>query len=87
MGDLINAGFEVFGFVAVSLSIVRLYKDKQVKGLSILTLVFFTSWGAWNLYYYPSLGQLCSTVGAACTFSANTIWVGMVLYYSKGENK
>lgn len=81
--DIINGLFEGFGFVAVSLSCLRLRKDKQVKGISLATTAFFTSWGLWNLYYYPSLGQSLSGVAAGLVCLANVYWCFLIVKYRK----
>lgn len=81
--DIINGLFESFGFIAVAFSCVRLLKDKQVKGVSLVTTTFFTSWGLWNLYYYPALGQMFSGVAAGLVCSANLFWCYLILKYRK----
>lgn len=79
--DLINGTFESLGSVAILLSCLRLLKDKQVKGVSLLTVSFFTGWGFWNLFYYPSLGQSVSGIAAGCVCAANLFWCGLILHY------
>ncbi len=75
--DFINAMFEGWGAVAIFANCVALYKSRQVRGVNFGSMVFFTSWGFWNLYYYPSLGQWASfTAGTAIVFF-NCIWLGM----------
>ena len=85
--DWINAAFELAGAAFVTLSIRRTLVDKCVRGLSWLTLAFFTSWGYWNLFYYPHLGQLASLVGAIALAAANTVWVWLVVYYVMKERR
>lgn len=85
--DLINGLFEVFGSVAVTFSCLRLLKDKQVKGLSLVTTVFFTSWGFWNLFYYPHMGQTLSTIAAGAVCAANTWWCILILKYREPAKK
>ena len=82
MADFVNGSFEILGGVFILLSCLRAYKDKQVKGISILMIGFFTAWGFWNLYYYPSLGQIWSFIGGLGVVSANTLYVSMLIYYS-----
>lgn len=81
--DLVNSLYECFGFVAISMSCWEVYRAKRVSGVSIITVIFFTSWGFWNLYYYPSLGQTLSGVGAGLTCIANVTWVWLILKYKK----
>lgn len=85
--DLINGMFEVLaGFMILNHCRI-LYKDKQVKGVSILSTVFFSLWGFWNLYYYPALDQWISFVCGILIVCANLLWVSMMIYYSKRRNQ
>jgi len=52
--DIINGSFELFGGILYLLNIKALYISKKVEGISLLPTVFFTSWGLWNLFYYPA---------------------------------
>lgn len=81
--DLINGLFEALGSIFVALSCIKLYKDKQVHGVSALTVGFFTSWGLWNLFYYPHLGQFWSSVAAGLVALVNAAWLGMIFYYRR----
>ena len=88
--DLVNGSFECLGGFAILQSIRRVLKDKQVKGVSVLHVAFFSLWGFWNLYYYPSLGQSLSFWGGVLVTVANTTWVCLLVYCSrhpKGEKK
>lgn len=79
--DLINGCFELFGGLLLCLNVYRLYCDKNVRGVSLVTMSFFTAWGYWNLYYYPSLGQILSLIGGVFLVAVSTVWVAMVAYY------
>ncbi len=83
--DVVNGCYEGFGGLMMLLNCYRLYKDKQVKGVSLVTTAFFTSWSFWNLYYYPSLGQWFSFSGGLIIGFFNALWVGMAVYYSKSK--
>lgn len=85
MEDLVNGLFEILAGGFVLLHCLRLYRDKQVKGVSIASTVFFTLWGCWNLHYYPSLGQTLSFYGGLFVVTANVIWVSMMIYYKRGQ--
>jgi hypothetical protein len=85
--DNVNGIYEMGGALALAWNCYTTYKDKEIKGLSIVSMVFFTSWGYWNLYYYPSLNQWMSTAGAAALVFFNTIWLGQAVYYTyRGKN-
>jgi hypothetical protein len=83
MSDAINGLFELIGGVLICLSIRQLNIDKQVKGVSILPTTFFASWGLWNIWFYPSLGCWFSFAGGLVVVTANIIWVGQMIYYSR----
>jgi hypothetical protein len=85
--DMINGLFEAFGALFMLKNIQTLYRDKQIKGVSKLTILFFTGWGYWNCYFYPSLNQPISFVAGACLAMANTIWVCQMVYYSRYKTK
>ena len=83
MNDLVNGAFETCGFFFILPSIIRLVQDKEVKGVSLIHAGFFWIWGLWNLYYYPSLNQQFSFYGGILLFTANTIWIVLLVYYDR----
>jgi hypothetical protein len=85
--DLVNGAFELFGGIFILNHCRTLRKDKEVKGVSIISIVFFSGWGIWNLYYYPHLDQWLSFAGGLLISAANLLWIGMLLYYSKNPQK
>ena len=85
--DTINGSYEILGGLALAWNCVRTYLDKEIKGISLASMLFFTSWGYWNLYYYPHLNQWVSTVGAAVMVLFNTIWMGQAIYYTRNNKK
>ena len=85
--DNVNGLYELLGGLFILLNCKKLLKDKKVKGISIIAVAFFASWGVWNLYYYPVLNQWCSFVGGIGIVVMNTIWICMMLYYIKKEKK
>lgn len=80
--DLINASFEVLAGGILTLNCWRLFKDKVVKGISPISVIFFTSWGVWNLYYYPYLSQPLSFWGGILVVGANGVWIVQMVYYT-----
>jgi uncharacterized membrane protein YfcA len=85
--DLINGAFGLGGFLALVLGIRRAYLDKQVRGVSVVQILFFAVWAYWNIYYYPSLGQWWSTGASVLLAVANTVWVGQLIYYTRKETR
>lgn len=79
--DIINGAFEILSGAFTAINIQQLVKDKTLKGVSWIPTGFFTLWGAWNLYFYSSLGLTISFIGSISIFVANMIWLGLVFYY------
>ena len=85
--DIVNGLFEASGTWFVWLSIRRLHSDKKVRGVHWLGVMFFATWGLWNLFYYPHLGQWWSFAGGLGIAVSNMIWLGQIAYYTKFEKK
>lgn len=85
--DLINGLFESAGGFFISLSIVKLYREKLVRGVSWVHAAFFSTWGLWNLYFYPHLDQWMSFYGGAFLVAANATWLGQIWYYLRAERE
>lgn len=80
--DRINALFETAGIFAALYNCLVLIQDAgTVRGVSVISTLFFTLWGAWNLYYYRHLGQTESQLAAGGLVAANSLWMGLFFYY------
>lgn len=79
--DIVTGGFETFGGIPILMSILKTHRDKRVTGLHVSSNLFFTTWGLWNLYYWPHLGQVAAFLGGVVLCLANVVWLGQVLYY------
>lgn len=90
--DLINGLFEMVGAVFLSINVYKIWQDKVLRGVHWTPTVFFSVWGFWNLFYYPSLDQWFSFFGGICIVTVNSIWLYLIFYYyvkshKKLENK
>ncbi len=81
--DFVNGIFELGGGILLVQNCRLLYRDKEVKGVSVPVTAFFAAWGLWNLFYYPHLEQWASFAGGLVIVSANLVWVGMAVYYAR----
>lgn len=81
--DSINGLFELLGAGAIWLSVRKLREDKKVRGFHWGQLGFFTSWGIWNLYYYPHLDQWLSFVGGLAVVGVNITYLAHIYMYRK----
>lgn len=84
--DLINGLIEISSAVVSSINVYRLYKDKQVKGFSVIPVIYFTLWGLWNLYFYPANNLIWSFIGGIFIVIVNGVWICQIYYY-KRKNK
>lgn len=83
MMDLINGLFELCASLFILNNCRVLYVQKQVRGISIISTIFFTLWGLWNVFYYPHLGQMLSFYAGVGVLFCNILWVSMMVYYTK----
>lgn len=84
MNDALNAIFELTGALFVWGNVVRLRRDREVRGVYWPTMGFFAAWGFWNLWYYPSLDQWFSFAAGLLLVAGNTAWVLMVVWMMRG---
>lgn len=83
--DIVNGTLEASGGLFILQSILKLHRDKQVRGVSWLHVGFFSAWWFWNLFYYPHLGQWVSFVGGIGIVVSNTFWLGQLIWYTHKE--
>ena len=82
---MINSIFEGGGALLLFMNIVRLYKDKQVRGFHWLPTLFFALWSVYNLFYYTHLNQMFSFAGACLMALFNMTFAIMAIYYIRKE--
>lgn len=85
--DAINGTFELCGGFFVCLHILKVMKDKEVKGVSVTAAVYFALWGLWNLYYYYHLQQTLSWFGGVFVTTANIVWVILIIHYLRTKKR
>ena len=82
LSDSINAFFDFGAAVALWRNVAQLRRDKRVQGVCISSTVFFTLWGYWNVWFYPSNGFPLSCIAGVFVVAANTAWIGLVIRYA-----
>jgi hypothetical protein len=85
--DTVNGSYEAIGGMFMLANCIKVHKDKEVKGISLVSSAFFCSWGCWNIVYYPSLNQWMSTIGAALLAFFNIIWLCQAFYYTRRNKR
>jgi hypothetical protein len=81
--DVVNGSFELLGSLLTWKNVWQVRRDGGYAGIYLPTVLFFMSWGAWNLYYYPHLNQWFSFVGGLSLVFANVSWVVMLLRFGR----
>lgn len=81
--DLVNGCFEASGSLFILMHVRRALLDRAVAGVSTVATAFFASWGFWNLFYYPHLGQWWSFAGGVAIVTANVAWVFLLIRYRR----
>lgn len=79
--DLINGLFELVAGVLSSMNVRAIYRDRGYSGVHWLPTALFSSWGLWNLYYYPHLDQWLSFFGGLSICGVNLTWLYLAFYY------
>lgn len=81
MIDQVTAVFQLGAVFFLCVNIFQLYKDRELKGISMFMMTFFTVWGYWGIFMFYTLGQpfsMWTNVGIA---GAYTVWLGMAIFY------
>jgi len=81
--DLVNGAFELGGAALLTLNVRALSRARRIEGVHWGPTVFFTAWGLWNLFYYPSLDQWASFAGGLAIVLVNAVWLGLLFRFSR----
>jgi hypothetical protein len=81
IADAVNGFFELVSAFMVYLHIRVIKKDKEVKGMSIVPIVFFTVWGFWNIFFYPYNGLYLSAIAGAVLALVNSYYFYLIMKY------
>lgn len=87
LADFINGSFEMVGGLLSLLNVRTILRDKQVRGMALAPLAFFTAWGYWNGFFYPHLDQWFSFVGSVLVAGVNSVWLALAVYYTRRERQ
>lgn len=85
--DIVNGLYECLGGLFIGMSVIKLHREKLVRGISWPHAAFFATWGYWNLYFYPHLDQWLSFAGGVVVVAANTYWLGQIVYYNRRQKR
>jgi hypothetical protein len=78
--DQVNSLFQLGAMISVLNHCRLMWRSKEANGVSILSTLFFASWGLWNLWFYTSLKQPWSFYASVGAMFANSFWVFSIWY-------
>lgn len=78
--DQVNALFQLGAMISVLNHCRLMWRSKEANGVSILSTLFFASYGIWNLWFYPGLEQWFSFAAAIGATAANLFWIFTIWY-------
>ncbi len=62
--DQINSGFVLMAALFYVLNLLKLMKDKEIKGISKISIGFFSLWNVWTLFFFIKVSEYWWTIGA-----------------------
>ena len=84
MYDQINSGFIFVAGIFYVLNLLKLIKDKDVKGISKLSIVFFSIWNIWTLFFFLMVTEFWWTIGAYIIVTVlNIVYIILMIKYSR----
>lgn len=83
--DLFNAFFEAGGSIFILNHSRVLLRDKTVRGVSLLSVLFFSCWGVFNMFYYDHLEQNFSWYAGIMVLISNSIYAYLIVYFRMKE--
>ncbi|HAI17539.1 MAG TPA: hypothetical protein DCM10_05685 [Xanthomarina gelatinilytica] len=87
MYDQINSGFIFVAGIFYVLNLLKLIKDKDVKGISKLSIVFFSIWNIWTLFFFLMVTEFWWTIGAYIIVTVlNVVYIILMIKYTREKN-
>ena len=79
--DMVNSFFPFVGSIFVILNIIKMHKDKELKGSHWFSPLFFYCGQIWGAYFMYTLHKWWSLAGAIVLTFFNFVWYFTMLYY------
>ena len=84
--DIVMATFQVGACFFLILSILTIFRDRDLKGVSVWMIGFFTLWtvyGSWNWYHLDQFWSFATSVTMGILYA---IWLSLAIF-TKIERK
>tara|TARA_Y100000356_G_C11247594_1_gene284937 strand:- start:768 stop:1034 length:267 start_codon:yes stop_codon:yes gene_type:complete len=87
MYDKINSAFIFVASIFYFLNLITLIKDKDVKGISKLSILFFSIWNIWTLFFFIQVSEFWWTIAAYVMVTLlNLVYIFLMFKYSRNKN-
>jgi uncharacterized protein with PQ loop repeat len=83
MNEFITAAFATVSGFMLLLNLRQAIRDKDVKGVSLITLWFFTCYAIWMTYYFWTLSEYWVVVPAIVNMMANIAYLSVATKYKR----
>jgi|TARA_R110000824_G_scaffold66566_1_gene172669 FtsH-binding integral membrane protein len=81
--DQINSAFVLTAAFFYVLNLFKLIKDKEVKGISKISIGFFSLWNVWTLFFFIKISEYWWTIGAYVLVAIlNVIYITLMIKYN-----
>ena len=81
MVDIINSIFEFGALIAAVVNIIKIYKDKKVRGVYWPAWIFYGIWSLWAIFYYITVSHWFSMVMSIGAAVAILMWLIFAFIY------
>lgn len=79
MNDIVMAGFQAGACLFLALNIVTIFRDRELKGVSIWMIGFFTIWTVFGTYNWYVLDQRWSYITSVAMGILYLIWLVLAI--------
>ena len=86
MNDYIMAAFQLGACFFLCLSIGAVFRDRQLKGVSVWMIAFFTVWTIFGTYNWYALEQFWSYVTSVLMGILYCIWLSLAIAAKREQN-
>jgi hypothetical protein len=83
MLDKTNASIEIVCAFLVWSNVLKIRRDKEVKGVDWRTSAFYACVGLWYVNYYAQMKQPFSLIAQMVFVLGSWTWVAHAIYYSR----
>jgi len=85
--DQINSGFVLIAALFYLLNLFKLIKDKEIKGISKISIGFFSLWNVWTLFFFIKISEYWWTIGAYVVVAIlNIAYITLMIKYTRNND-